>query len=82
ARLGFSRADLDEALSQRGELLDISKEDLEDIVLAAELRASLRRFGDVSCADVMSRDVVTVQEQDPLDYAIRLFDKHRLQALP
>jgi len=81
-RLGFSRADLDDALSERGELLDISKEDLEDIVLAAELRASLRRFGDVSCADIMSRDVVTVQEQDPLDYAIRLFDKHRLQALP
>ncbi|MGE8674863.1 MAG: HPP family protein [Achromobacter kerstersii] len=82
ARLGFSRADLDEALAQRGELLDISKEDLEDIVLAAELRASLRRFGDVTCADIMSRDVVTVHEQDPLDYAIRLFDKHRLQALP
>jgi CBS domain-containing membrane protein len=82
ARLGFSRADLDEALSQRGELLDISKEDLEDIVLAAELRASVRRFGDVRCADIMSRDVVTVLEKDPLDYAVRLFDKHRLQALP
>ncbi|WP_454673959.1 HPP family protein [Achromobacter pestifer] len=81
-RLGFSRADLDDALQQRGELLDISKEDLEEIVLAAELRASLRRFGDVSCADIMSRDVVTVHEQDPLDYAIRLLDKHRLQSLP
>jgi CBS domain-containing membrane protein len=30
----------------------------------------------------MSRDVVTVQAQDPLDYTVRLFDKHRLQALP
>lgn len=82
ARLGFSRADLDQALAQRGELLDISKEDLEDIVLAAELRASTRRFGDVRCADIMSRDVVSVQQQDPLDYAVRLFDKHRLQWLP
>ena len=82
ARLGFSRADLDDALSQRGELLDISKEDLEAIVLDAELRASVRRFGDVRCADIMSRDVVSVMEMDPLDYAVRLFDKHRLQALP
>lgn len=82
ARLGFSRADLDEALAQRGELLDISKDDLEEIVLAAELRASRRRFGDVRCADIMSRDVVVVQQQDPLDYAVRLFDKHRLQWLP
>ena len=80
-RLGFSRADLDDALAKRGELLDISKEDLEDIVLAAELRASVRRFGEVSCADVMSRDVVTVQEHEPLDHAVRLLDKHRLQAL-
>ena len=82
ARLGFSRADLDQALAQRGELLDISKEDLEEIVLAAELRASRRRFGDVRCADIMSRDVVSVQQQDPLDYAVCLFDKHRLQWLP
>ena len=82
ARLGFSLSDLDAALSQRGELLDISKEDLEEIVLDAELRASVRRFGDVRCADIMSRDVVTVREQDPLDYAVRLFDRHRLQALP
>jgi CBS domain-containing membrane protein len=82
ARLGFSRTDLDEALTQRGELLDISKEDLEEIVLAAELRASVRRFGDVRCADIMSLDVVTVMEKDPLDYAVRLFDKHRVQALP
>ncbi|MNX46871.1 Magnesium transporter MgtE [compost metagenome] len=80
-RLGFSRADLDDALAQRGELLDISKEDLEDIVLAAELRASVRRFGEVTCADIMSRDVVTVQEHEPLDHAVRLLDKHRLQAL-
>ncbi|WAI81637.1 MULTISPECIES: HPP family protein [Achromobacter] len=80
-RLGFSRADLDDALAQRGELLDISKEDLEDIVLSAELRASVRRFGEVSCADIMSRDVVTVQEHDPLDHAVRLFDRHRLQGL-
>ena len=82
ARLGFSLSDLDEALNQRGELLDISKEDLEEIVLAAELRASVRRFGDVRCADIMSRDVVTVRAHDPLDYAVRLFDKHRVQALP
>ena len=82
ARLGFSRADLDQALSQRGELLDISKEDLEDIVMEAELRASVRRFGDVRCADIMSRDLVSVQQNDPLDYAIRLYGKHRLQTLP
>ncbi len=82
ARLGFSLHDLDEALNQRGELLDIRKEDLEEIVLAAELRASVRRYGDVRCADIMSRDVVTVRAHDPLDYAVRLFDKHRVQALP
>ena len=47
--------------------------------MEAELRASVRRFGDVRCADIMSRDLVSVQQNDPLDYAIRLYGKHRLQ---
>ena len=50
--------------------------------MEAELRASVRRFGDVRCADIMSRDLVSVQQNDPLDYAIRLYGKHRLQTLP
>src|SRR5207253_4829388 len=54
-RIGFTSADLDEVLAARGEFLDIEKDDLEEILVAAELRAYQRRFGEVHCADIMSR---------------------------
>lgn len=81
-RLGFTAADLDDALRTHDQLLDISKEDLAEIVLEAEHRASLRRFGGWSCEQVMVRDVVAVRDDEPLDQALRLLDRHRLPALP
>jgi CBS-domain-containing membrane protein len=59
--VGFTRADLDAVLAARGEFLDIEEDDLEAILVAAELRAYSRRFGDVRCSDIMSRDVVAVR---------------------
>ena len=82
SRLGFTSADLEAALGERGELLDISREDLESIVMAAEGRAAVRRFGEVRCADIMSRDVIAVAPEDTLDHAAQLLRLHRLQALP
>lgn len=82
SRLGFTSGDLEVALAERGELLDISKQDLESIVLAAEQRAAVRRFGEVHCADIMSRDIVGVAPEDTLDHAAQLLRLHRLQALP
>ncbi|OZI25826.1 hypothetical protein CAL26_00210 [Bordetella genomosp. 9] len=80
--LGFTGADLDEALRSHDQLLDISREDLADIVLEAERRASLRRFGGLACGQVMLRDAVVVRDDEPLDAALRLLDRHRLAALP
>ncbi|WP_208600178.1 HPP family protein [Pseudomonas anguilliseptica] len=42
-RLGFTQADLDAVLKARGELLDISREDLEEILLQTEARLSLHQ---------------------------------------
>ncbi|HTK02847.1 MAG TPA: HPP family protein [Bordetella sp.] len=81
-RLGFTSDDLDDALRNHDQLLDISKEDLADIVLEAERRASLRRFGGLDCGQVMARDVVVVRDDASLDQAMRLLDHHRLAALP
>ncbi|WP_368855879.1 HPP family protein, partial [Klebsiella pneumoniae] len=45
ARLGFTSADLDAAITARGELLDIDRNDLEDILHEAEEHAFHRRSG-------------------------------------
>ncbi len=81
-RVGFNRSDLDEVLKARGEFLDIEEDDLEDILVAAQLRAYRRRFGDVRCGDIMSRDVVTVQPGQSGVEARALLFKHGIQALP
>lgn len=81
-RLGFTRADLDAALEAYGELLDVSRDDLEEILVAAELRAYRRRFGDVRCAHVMARDVVCVRPQTTLQEAWALLARHTVKALP
>lgn len=82
ARLGFSPEDLDAALARYGQVLDVSRDDLEQILLDTEMRAYERRFGTVSCAAIMSKDAVTATPAMALPQAWRLLRGHRLQALP
>jgi CBS domain-containing membrane protein len=81
-RLGFTPADLDEVLKARGELLDISREDLEDILQQTEARVFNRRFGEVRCADIMSRDVLTLSPDTSIREAHDSLFTHRLNAMP
>lgn len=82
ARLGFDKQDLHAALASQGELLDINEEDLEQILTRAQLRASRRKFGDVLCRDIMSRDVVSIGPRDSVDEAWSRLALHRVKALP
>ncbi|MFD2273740.1 HPP family protein [Undibacterium arcticum] len=81
-RLGFTPADLDDVLKQYNQVLDISRDDLESLLLQTEMHAYRRRFGEISCADIMSRDVVTVEFGTTLEDAWRLLREHRIKALP
>ncbi|XYY51118.1 HPP family protein [Massilia sp. GER05] len=82
ARLGFTAEDLDAVLARYGQVLDVSRDDLEDILLQTEQRAYARRFGTVNCGAIMSKDVVTATPTMPLDEAWRLLRHHNLHALP
>jgi CBS domain-containing membrane protein len=82
ARLGFSKEDLDAVLARYGQVLDVSRDDLEEILLETEMRAYERRFGIVTCAAIMSKDAVTVTPDMPLATAWRLLRHHELHALP
>jgi CBS domain-containing membrane protein len=41
-----------------------------------------RRFGRITCADIMSRDVITVEFGTPLEEAWQLLRSHNIKALP
>jgi len=81
-RMSFTAADLEGVLKQYNEVIDVSRDDLESLFHQAEMHAYGRRFGRVTCADIMSRDVITVEFGTPLDEAWQLLRKHNIKALP
>ncbi|WP_234484286.1 HPP family protein [Noviherbaspirillum pedocola] len=81
-RLGITPEDLDATLARYNEVLDISREDLQAILLETERHAYQRRFGVIACSDVMSRDVLSVEYGTSLNEAWQILHSHRLTALP
>ena len=81
-RLGFTPADLDFVLRNYNEVLDVSRDDLETLLMQTEMQAYRRRLGEITCADIMSRDVVTVEFGTPLLDAWKLLHQHKIKALP
>lgn len=82
ARLGFTHDDLDAVLRRYNQVLDISRDDLEEILQQTEMEAYRRRFGETRCADIMSTDVVTVGFSTTLKEAWKQMHDHHVQALP
>lgn len=82
ARVGFERADLDAVLASDDEMLDIDRDELEDILRRTELRSLRRRSGHTDCGRVMSRDVIAIRPDQPVTEAFRRLREHHIKALP
>ena len=82
ARLGFQREDLDEVLKHYGQVLDVGRDDLENIILATETDAYERRFGIITCGAIISRDVATAEFSTELEEAWRMMRHHHVHAMP
>lgn len=80
--IGFTSADLDVALADYDQLLDVDRNDLESILRQAEMQAFRRRAGTTTCADIMSRDVIAVAPDTPLREALDVLRRHHVKALP
>lgn len=78
----FSQADIDAVLARYNQVLDISRDDLESLFLETEMRAYSRRFGIITCGEIMSKDAVTVEDGTALAEAWRLMRAHKVHALP
>jgi CBS domain-containing membrane protein len=82
ARAGFTSGDLDAALAHYGELLDVSREDLDALFRQVELQAHQRLQAQILCGDIMSADVITVDPQQSCDSALRYMREHDLRTVP
>ncbi|MDL2338273.1 MAG: HPP family protein [Pseudomonadota bacterium] len=78
----FSTADLDAALTHYNQVIDVSRDDLEDLLHYAESAAYQRTLGDLRCGEIMSRDALSVQFGTPLGEAWSLMRQRSVKALP
>lgn len=81
ARLGLSHDDLESAVRQLDTFVDIQESELVRIYNLAVDHAFDRHTG-LTCADIMSRDVVTVEFGTELEEAWTLLRAHKIKALP
>jgi CBS domain-containing membrane protein len=81
-RVGFTPADLDRALAHYGELLDVSREDLDVLFRQVELQAHRRIHSQILCRDIMSKDVISVDVDQSAESALAYLQKHDLRTAP
>lgn len=81
-RVGIQPSDVDAALSTVGESYDIDRADLARLLRHVELQTLERTHGALQCLDIMSRDVITVGRDRPIDEARQLLLKHDVRTLP
>ena len=81
-RLGLQTEDLLSALNSFDTVIDISEQDLERLYHQAQLHAYQRKSGEIQCADIMSRDLITVKADTAVATAWQLLRKHKISMLP
>jgi CBS domain-containing membrane protein len=80
ARVGVREEDLDTVLAGIGETFDIDRDDLRLLLTELELQVLARRHPELTCGEIMSRDLISVpRDADPstarrllLDSGVRL----------
>jgi CBS domain-containing membrane protein len=73
---------LDAVLARYNQVLDVSRDELRVLLDQTQRLAHERRLADTRCADVMSREVVTVEYGTALADAWRLLHERGVKALP
>ena len=81
-RLGLDREDLRRALREMDTYLDISEADLDRVYSSAGVHAFRRKMGNITCADIMSRDLTTAEFGTELEEAWARLRYHKVKAIP
>ncbi|GEP07225.1 HPP family protein [Methylobacterium oxalidis] len=81
-RVGFKPEDVDAALVALHETLDIDRADLDRLLQQVEHHALVRSQGDLTCGEIMSRDVVTIGLDGSAERARELLIAHNIRTLP
>ncbi|HLT03430.1 MAG TPA: HPP family protein [Pseudomonas sp.] len=81
-RAGVSPEDLRQALDEFEGFVDITPENLEELLRSTERHALRRRMGDLCAAQIMSRDLRIASPTATVEQALAMLKQHRLRNLP
>lgn len=81
-RIGYTDADLDAALEEFGGFVDLTREDLTQLIDQVEGSALRRSMGAIHVRDIMSRDLRCATPETRVREALDLLHEHRLRVLP
>jgi CBS domain-containing membrane protein len=81
-RLGVNQADLHNALKQMNTYLDVSEADLNAVYKMAGMQSYRRKMGEISCADIMSRNLVTAEYGTDIEEAWAQLHFYKIKAIP
>lgn len=79
---GVSDQDLKRALENRDMFIDISAGDLRKLLTDAEAQSFKRFKGNITCGDIMVRDVPFVEYGTDVEEAWKIMHKQKLKAMP
>nr|WP_246013189.1 HPP family protein [Pigmentiphaga humi] len=78
----FTAADLDAALAHYNQVLDVSRDDLQELLHFAEMSAYRRTLGELRCQDIMTPQPLTASHDTSLKDAWQRMQARRIKALP
>lgn len=81
-RGGFNDDDVDAALVALDATFDIDRHDLKRLLRQVQLQSLVRSHGELTCEDIMSRDVVKVRLGERTETARTLLLRHNVRTLP
>jgi len=81
-QVGFSEQDLALALSNSDVFIDMTHAELSHLLTQVEKHAFKRLKGQILCADLMVKEVITVEYGTDVEEAWKIMQQHKLKAIP
>ncbi|MBA1280122.1 HPP family protein [Stutzerimonas stutzeri] len=81
-RMSFSEDDVERALADFGEYVDVTRDDLAQLIKQTEKHALRRSMGEITAGDIMSRDLYWSTPDCSIQRAWQTLREHRLHSMP
>ena len=81
-KIGISKQDIELALKNSNSFVDITTTELSHLLSSAEMNTFKRVRGNICCADIMLRDITTVEYGTEVEDAWKLIQSKKLKVIP